>query len=375
MGKSDYPKVLRRWVAGLVIVLLLFGAFAPVAMAQTWPRCVDLCTANDVKVNSMWLEVPGSCTPGDTVTADVWMNLWFNRVNTYCIIVVADLYEAGDPLESNWTSDIIGYNGDDGDHSYNMGTVSWTCGKTFEMKNILVMWLQTDPGAVGCSGTCTDYTTPSKCTKYPSIIVTTPLVADFEATTVCYCTYTQFTDKTTGGVEPYNYSWDFNNDGTYEIVNDPYAANPSYHYDNPGTPTAKLRVNDSDSPANTDYQSHLVTVYQNPTADAGGNKSISVGDSVEIGGSPTASGGKSPYTYSWTPITGLNDTTIANPRASPTSTTTYTVSVTDANLCNNTDDVVVYVLDLRHEIQRSQWKWSKGSGRARSSWLDDIQRQ
>jgi len=100
MGKSDYPKVLRRWVAGLVIVLLLFGAFAPVAMAQTWPRCVDLCTANDVKVNSMWLEVPGSCTPGDTVTADVWMNLWFNRVNTYCIIVVADLYEAGDPLVS-----------------------------------------------------------------------------------------------------------------------------------------------------------------------------------------------------------------------------------------------------------------------------------
>ena len=223
-----------------------------------------------------------------------------------------------------------------------MGTVSWTCGKNFGMQNILVMWLQTDPGAGGCSGTCTDYTTPSKCTKYPSIIVVTPLVADFEATTVCYCTYTQFTDKTTGGVKPYYYSWDFNNNGTYEIVDSLTEANPSYHYDNPGTPTAKLRVKDSNATTNIDYQSHAVTVYQNPTADAGDDKSISVGDSVEIGGSPTASGGTPPYTYSWTPTTDLNATTIANPTASPTSTTTYTVTVTDANLCVDSDSMTVY---------------------------------
>ncbi len=62
-----------------------------------------------------------------------------------------------------------------------------------------------------------------------------------------------------------------------------------------------------------------------------------------IGGSPTASGGKSPYTYSWTPTTGLNDSTKPNPTASPTSTTTYTVTVTDANGCTDTDDVVVTV--------------------------------
>ncbi len=227
MRKSDYPKVLRRGVAGMVILLLLFSAFAPAAMAQTWPRCIDGCTANDVEVNSIWLVVPGSCTPGDTVTADVWMNLYFHRQNTYCIVVAADLYEDEDLLQSNWTSSIISYHLGGGNYNYNMGTVSWTCGKTFEMRNILVMWLQTAPGAGGCSGTCTDYTTPSKCTKYPSIIVTTPLVADFEATTVCYCTDTPFTDKTTGGLPPYYFSWDFNNNGTYEIVDSLTAANPS----------------------------------------------------------------------------------------------------------------------------------------------------
>ena len=33
MRKSDYPKVLRRVVAVIPLLLLLFGAFAPVAMA------------------------------------------------------------------------------------------------------------------------------------------------------------------------------------------------------------------------------------------------------------------------------------------------------------------------------------------------------
>lgn len=74
MRKSDYPKVLRRWVAGLVILLLLLGAFAPAAMAAEWPNCNWNCNAGDVDVTKMWLgdasgnELP-SCTPGDTVTA------------------------------------------------------------------------------------------------------------------------------------------------------------------------------------------------------------------------------------------------------------------------------------------------------------------
>lgn len=78
-------------------------------------------------------------------------------------------------------------------------------------------------------------------------------------------------------------------------------------------------------------------------ADAGVDKTICSGASTVIGGAPTASGGTSPYTYSWTPIDGLDDANLANPTASPTSTTTYTVTVTDDN--NNTamDEVVITV--------------------------------
>jgi PKD repeat protein len=62
----------------------------------------------------------------------------------------------------------------------------------------------------------------------------------------------------------HKFSWDFNDDGTYEIEDSLTEANPSYHYDNPGTPTAKLRVKDSNATTNIDYQSHEVTVHAGP---------------------------------------------------------------------------------------------------------------
>ncbi|MCE3278992.1 MAG: hypothetical protein K0S44_1183 [Bacteroidetes bacterium] len=70
--------------------------------------------------------------------------------------------------------------------------------------------------------------------------------------------------------------------------------------------------------------------YAQLTANAGTNTSICLGSSLTIGGSPSATGGSPPYTYSWSPSVGLSSTTTANPSASPTSTTTYTLIVTDA---------------------------------------------
>ncbi len=57
----------------------------------------------------------------------------------------------------------------------------------------------------------------------------------------------------------------------------------------------------------------------------------------------TATGGLQPYTYSWSPATGLSNSTIANPTANPPATTTYTVAAADANGCVATDEVTVIV--------------------------------
>ncbi|WP_338762121.1 PKD domain-containing protein [Bernardetia sp. ABR2-2B] len=49
--------------------------------------------------------------------------------------------------------------------------------------------------------------------------------------------------------------------------------------------------------------------------------------------------------YQWTPTAGLSDPTIANPIASPTETTTYTVSITTASGCIKEEEVTITVLE------------------------------
>ncbi|QLH47874.1 MAG: hypothetical protein HWD58_21070 [Bacteroidota bacterium] len=79
--------------------------------------------------------------------------------------------------------------------------------------------------------------------------------------------------------------------------------------------------------------------YDTPTVDAGMDKNLDcTTTSTTIG--TTAIGGN---TYSWSPSTGLNATNIAEPTASPSSSTTYTVTVTGSNGCTATDVVTVNV--------------------------------
>lgn len=55
------------------------------------------------------------------------------------------------------------------------------------------------------------------------------------------------------------------------------------------------------------------------------------------------SGGTAPFTYAWTPSTGLSATNILNPMASPTVSTTYSLMVTDSNGCSASDSMMVTV--------------------------------
>ena len=81
-------------------------------------------------------------------------------------------------------------------------------------------------------------------------------------------------------------------------------------------------------------------------ANAGGNTSVCLNDSVQIGGNPSATGGTPPYSYSWQPITGLDNPASANPNAFPTSLTTYTLTVTDGTGKSSMDMVNVDTLPL-----------------------------
>jgi len=77
-----------------------------------------------------------------------------------------------------------------------------------------------------------------------------------------------------------------------------------------------------------------VIVLPLPIADAGFDTSVALGFSTIL----TGSGGSS---FSWSPITTLDNPFSANPTATPVATTTYTLTVTDNNNCSASDSVVV----------------------------------
>jgi gliding motility-associated-like protein len=74
----------------------------------------------------------------------------------------------------------------------------------------------------------------------------------------------------------------------------------------------------------------LINAFGAIVVDPGNPQTICKADSVTLGGSPTASGGTAPYTYTWSPSAGLNNPNEANPHAFVSGTTTFTVTVQDA---------------------------------------------
>ncbi len=118
-------------------------------------------------------------------------------------------------------------------------------------------------------------------------------------------------------------------------LSDPAIANPVA---SPTTTTVyTLTVTDANSCISTD--NIIITVNPLPTADAGLDQNICLGSPANL----LASGGVS---YAWTPAASLDFAAIAGPVATPVTTTTYTVTVTDANNCSATDDVIITVNPL-----------------------------
>ncbi|MEZ4938156.1 MAG: gliding motility-associated C-terminal domain-containing protein [Crocinitomicaceae bacterium] len=76
------------------------------------------------------------------------------------------------------------------------------------------------------------------------------------------------------------------------------------------------------------------------TLDAGVSQTILDGESTNLNGSTNSTN----YTVSWTPDITLNNSSIINPVASPNSTTTYFMTITDTvNGCSDTDSVTITV--------------------------------
>jgi len=106
------------------------------------------------------------------------------------------------------------------------------------------------------------------------------------------------------------------------------------------SPTATTSYTVTETNINGCVSSNTVTITVNPlpAAVAGSNVSICTGKSTTIGG---AAVNKS--VYAWSPSTGLSASTVSNPVATPSATTTYNVTETDSNGCVATHSVKVTI--------------------------------
>ena len=93
------------------------------------------------------------------------------------------------------------------------------------------------------------------------------------------------------------------------------------------------------------FTSCPTTTCTNPIVNAGSDLSICSGGSAQLSGTASigsGSGSSAPLTFSWSPSTGLSSNNIFNPIATPSITTTYTLTATQGN-CTSQDQVIVTV--------------------------------
>ena len=161
------------------------------------------------------------------------------------------------------------------------------------------------------------------CTRIDStdvVLNTPPIVAVSSDPSICKGTSVQL--SASGGTW---YKW-----SPTTGLNDPNIANPVA---SPTIPTT-YKVVVKNAAGCRDSAHVTVNILASPAISSSGNTSVCKGDSTQL----SVSGGT---TYQWNPTIGLSNPGVANPKASPSSTTTYRVVVTGSNGCKDSINLTV----------------------------------
>ena len=170
------------------------------------------------------------------------------------------------------------------------------------------------------------------CTEDTITILVNPLPqVEFLSKNACMGEAVIFENATTS-VEPIiSQLWDFGENGATSNEE-----NPTHIYANPGNFEVSLTVTVGAGCAATFTDS--VTVFPGVEVTVADSFVICQGTGIQL----EASGNGNPV---WTPASGLDDPNSFTPTASPSQTTTYTITVSNEFVCTATDTVRVEVID------------------------------
>jgi gliding motility-associated-like protein len=159
-----------------------------------------------------------------------------------------------------------------------------------------------------------------------------PVVTAGAPSPVCQGTAASLTSSTSNATAPISYQW--LGPGT---IGCDTCQNTSVTGLPPGGPFIfTIVITDANGCTATDTASVLITPL--PIANAGNDTTVCRYSLVQLNGS--ASSGTPPYTYAWTPGTGLSDSTITNPTTTVSANVTYCLVVTDSLGCVSAPDCV-----------------------------------
>ncbi|MBL0174668.1 MAG: S8 family peptidase [Ignavibacteria bacterium] len=169
-------------------------------------------------------------------------------------------------------------------------------------------------------------------TQSVSLIVTGNCTATADAgpdLEICHESSARIGAVATCGNLPYTYDWE-PKDSTLSAHD---VADPVLRIANPSTvPVLRMYiVTVTDTRGCTAVDTVTVRVLPQVRVAVAGDTAICEGGSILMNGSVT--GGSAPFRYSWSPPQFLSDPAIADPVATPTATTAYVLTVTDAKGC------------------------------------------
>ncbi len=153
---------------------------------------------------------------------------------------------------------------------------------------------------------------------------------NFLGTNVCLGLPTEFDNLTTYTLDSVvTYQWSFDDGDTAT------GFEPTHVFPTSGVHSITLTATNSTGCFETFV--HVVDVFPNPTADAGPDFNINLGDTVQLTGSTAED------SFYWSPASFVSVDTILNPLAFPNFTVDFVLTAVDSNGCLGVDSANVYV--------------------------------
>jgi len=240
-------------LSGVLVAYLLI--FSLTGLCSDWPDCKFQCQAGDVSVSRVWLgdsagrELP-SCEYQRAVNAYLWVQ-FDNNANSprYAVILLADVYVNGELRQSLYDDGlcVLDQISPKSSASLPVYSASWNCGDEIKLTRLVLSWeTAKDTSCSNARRKCSNRNTKCYGGSDIEIVAQAPLTADFSFEgRICPGTAVLFSEKTTGGVSPYKFLWDFGDGGSSNLEN------PSHEYATAGSYAVMLTASDASGKVTT----------------------------------------------------------------------------------------------------------------------------